>query len=392
MKIAIVGGGIIGISTALFLKQNSNHDVTIVTEKTTPNTTADGAAGIWGPYLLDETPVPDQRRWAKETHDLIEKYWTSAEGGLMGISLVSSTRLNMEQIPPMWHDIVYGFRKMDQSEVKAIGRVNGEHNASGKRRVMGRLGVRVSMFKFKIQASEVQKSKKKGNKRLIRPQDTLFAGGGKPPKASVIFFHLFPFFLREFKQRGGKVILGVKVSDLTKVGQNYDLVINCTGVWAGEVAKDAKVAPVRGQVMRVRAPWIYRVILDDRDDGNYIITNQDSVVLGGTHQYGDWNTRPCEKDSQFITSGCQTMFPSLLAGAEKIKDWVGLRPGRSSVRLEREALTASNGRKVEVIHNYGHGGSGITIFWGCAKDTFKLVQEVEMEQGHDRMRFITSRL
>ncbi|TRY62045.1 hypothetical protein TCAL_11069, partial [Tigriopus californicus] len=310
MKIAIVGGGIIGISTALFLKQNSNHDVTIVTEKTTPNTTADGAAGIWGPYLLDETPVPDQRRWAKETHDLIEKYWTSAEGGLMGISLVSSTRLNMEQIPPMWHDIVYGFRKMDQSE---------------------------------------------------------------------------------FKQRGGKVILGVKVSDLTKVGQNYDLVINCTGVWAGEVAKDAKVAPVRGQVMRVRAPWIYRVILDDRDDGNYIITNQDSVVLGGTHQYGDWNTRPCEKDSQFITSGCQTMFPSLLAGAEKIKDWVGLRPGRSSVRLEREALTASNGRKVEVIHNYGHGGSGITIFWGCAKDTFKLVQEVEMEQGHDRMRFITSR-
>lgn len=345
MKIVIVGGGIIGISTGLFLKQNSAHEVTIVTEKTTPNTTADGAAGIWGPYLLDETPIADQYRWAKETHDLIEKYWTSAEGGLMGISMVSSTRLNMDEIPPIWHDIVYGFRKMHPSEVKSIGRLNGEH--------------------------------KHGHEFVTYTIE--------PVK-------LLPYLLKEFKQHGGKVILGVKVTDLTKLGPNYDLVINCTGVWAGKVAKDAKVAPLRGQVMRVRAPWIYRVILDDRDDGNYIIANQDSVVLGGTHQHGDWNTRPYEKDSRFITSGCQAMFPSLLAGAEKIKDWVGLRPGRPSVRLEREILTSKNGRRVQVIHNYGHGGSGITIFWGCAKDAFKLVQEVENEQSQDRTRFITSRL
>lgn len=76
------------------------------------------------------------------------------------------------------------------------------------------------------------------------------------------------------------------------------------------------------------------------------------MVLGGTHQHGDWNTRPYEKDSRFITSGCQAMFPSLLAGAEKIKDWVGLRPGRPSVRLEREILTSKNGRRVQVTIFY----------------------------------------
>ena len=62
MKICVVGGGIIGLSTALYLKRNDkNLDITIITEKLTPETTADGAAGIWGIYLLKGTPVDQQR-------------------------------------------------------------------------------------------------------------------------------------------------------------------------------------------------------------------------------------------------------------------------------------------------------------------------------------------
>ncbi len=41
-------------------------EVTVLTDRTTPETTADGAAGIWGPYLITDTPVDDQRRWAQE--------------------------------------------------------------------------------------------------------------------------------------------------------------------------------------------------------------------------------------------------------------------------------------------------------------------------------------
>ena len=43
--------------------------------------------------------------------------------------------------------------------------------------------------------------------------------------------------------------------------------------------------------------------------------------------------------------------------SKKVKDWVGLRPFRPSVRLERETLGGQS-----VVHNYGHGGSGITVF------------------------------
>ena len=78
------------------------------------------------------------------------------------------------------------------------------------------------------------------------------------------------------------------------------------------------------------------------------------------------------------------MRPSEISGAEHIADWVGLRPGRPGVRVERTKMKQSSGREMDVIHNYGHGGSGITIFWGCAKDVAKLVGEVQIEQQQRR--------
>jgi D-amino-acid oxidase len=47
---------------------------------------------------------------------------------------------------------------------------------------------------------------------------------------------------------------------------------------------------------------------------------------------------------------------------------VGLRPFRKSgVRLERDQLR--DGRAV--IHNYGHGGGGFTLSWGCAREVLE---------------------
>ena len=55
--ICIVGAGISGLSTAVFLQQSGvKADVTITADKFSPNTTSDVAAGIWIPYNVGDTP------------------------------------------------------------------------------------------------------------------------------------------------------------------------------------------------------------------------------------------------------------------------------------------------------------------------------------------------
>ena len=44
--------------------------------------------------------------------------------------------------------------------------------------------------------------------------------------------------------------------------------------------------------------------------------------------------------------------------------------GRTEVRLDKEIISD----KI-VIHNYGHGGSGVTLSWGCAEEVVEIANE-----------------
>jgi len=58
IKVAIIGSGIMGTSTAYrLLLQRPDVDVTIISKGFSPNTTSDGAAGFWEPYLPGDTPI-----------------------------------------------------------------------------------------------------------------------------------------------------------------------------------------------------------------------------------------------------------------------------------------------------------------------------------------------
>ena len=73
---------------------------------------------------------------------------------------------------------------------------------------------------------------------------------------------------------------------------------------------------------------------------------------------------------------------SSLSHAELVGDWVGLRPARTcGIRLSREDVVLHSGRKLRVVHNYGHGGSGLTLFRGCALDVLHLVAQCLGEVG-----------
>lgn len=62
MRIAILGGGINGFSCALRIQRHFQNvdlkeavEITVISEAFSPNTTGDGSAGLWGPYLLAGT-------------------------------------------------------------------------------------------------------------------------------------------------------------------------------------------------------------------------------------------------------------------------------------------------------------------------------------------------
>ncbi|XP_067015431.2 D-aspartate oxidase [Anabrus simplex] len=330
-RVAVIGGGVIGLSTAVVAQRRMPWlEVTVFAEQLSPDTTGDGSAGLWEPYLLQDTPADNINRWASETYFLFRELWQSPLAGEVGVSLVPMTWLTQEEGSslPLWRHSVLGFSPIDEKQLRDL---SSQHGRTYK------FGYEMLMFTC---------------------EPTRF----------------LPYLLKEFKTNGG-VLLKKRVTSLPDVAADgYDVVVNCSGLGARELVGDVSIQPIRGQVMRVKAPWVKHVILDDSDAGNYIIPNQDSVVLGGTHQLGDWNTEVSSADRDFILNGCCKMLPALRR-AEVLQEWVGLRPSRPQVRLERETVRGRHGKSFEVVHNYGHGGSGVTLCWGCAQDAVKLIQQ-----------------
>lgn len=60
-------------------------------------------------------------------------------------------------------------------------------------------------------------------------------------------------------------------------------------------------------------------------------------MLGGTHQKYDYNKKACPYDAKFIHAGCVAKVAAL-KNCQVLEEWVGLRPGRKTVRLERDQL------------------------------------------------------
>ena len=72
-SICVVGAGVIGLSTALRLRQELPHaSVTIIAEHFLADTTSDGAAGLWEPYKLEDTPIEASNAWASTTYKYLK--------------------------------------------------------------------------------------------------------------------------------------------------------------------------------------------------------------------------------------------------------------------------------------------------------------------------------
>lgn len=130
----------------------------------------------------------------------------------------------------------------------------------------------------------------------------------------------------------------------------------------------------RGQTVRVRAPEITEfVVAPDAPEGlSYVIPRPDgTVVVGGTHE--------CVETAAEATAATVAGVSGLLARALKLEPrlataklieiWAGGRPERiGGPRLAIEPL--KGGR--QLVHCYGHGGSGFTVGLAAAANAAAL--------------------
>jgi D-amino-acid oxidase len=165
-----------------------------------------------------------------------------------------------------------------------------------------------------------------------------------------------------------------------------DAIVNCTGLGSADLAGDS-MYPLRGALVRVRndgrrfprvaeAHCLTQPGAEHGPGFVFIVPRgQDTLVLGGIAEPDKWaldigmhNYEPVQQ----IVKRCVDFLPILenaeVDAHEPVR--VGLRPFRDrSVRVEREPGT-------NIVHNYGHGGSGVSLSWGCAREAARVVEDL----------------
>jgi len=311
--VAIVGAGVSGLTCGVVLAERGFRTA-IFAEEIGQHTTSGAAAAIWFPY--DARPAEKVIPWALRTHEALVNLSRDLFAGVSIIELRQFSRAREIDVPD-WA-VPLGAQPVIPREVQ------------------GSLELFRSGFSLQI-----------------------------PLMDTTIYLD---YLVKRFQNAGGSITPKARFERLEDVFPEFDLVINCAGIGARELIPDADLEPHRGQVAIVsKVNNLSCAIVCDDPPLMYAIPRANDCVFGGTNEISD--DLDVDPDSTArILDECSHVLkmdkPNVLV------ERVGLRPfRRSGVRLEYDRLR--DGRTV--VHNYGHGGAGFTLSWGCAEDVLRIV-------------------
>jgi D-amino-acid oxidase len=303
VQITVVGAGVIGLTTALALEEHG-HEVRVVASGTAEATTSAVAGACWFPYRAG--PPKRVAAWAAHTRSWLEAFATERAAGI---------------------DPMHGYEITDEQ-------------GADPPRPWWAAGIEVTRGPAPVTGAPLA-----WRYRSVRIEPGRFLAW------------LTDRLRGEIERR--------PVDDLAS--EPGDVVVNCSGLAARELAGDDLVTPLLGQIVITELGEVDRSLLlsDERDPDRlfYMIPRREELVLGGCSL--PWPPgKPPEIDPA-ITRRILDQAHALGVAAGGIRRVrAGLRPYRPEVRLERAG---------RIVHNYGHGGAGYTLCRGCAEDVVRLV-------------------
>jgi D-amino-acid oxidase len=313
MRVTVLGAGVVGLTTAVSLL-DAGCEVRVVTAAPVEDTTSYLAAGIWFPTHVG--PPDRVARWGRRTFEVLAG---QARDEVPGVVMRESLAL-YRQPPgqPDWAALVGQVRPAAVAELPP-GYGYG--------------------LRFAVPLAEMP--------RYLR------------------------WLVEQVRERGGEIRMG-RVSSLGELSDGWpEVLVNCSGLGARDLVGDLSVYPVRGQIVRVTNPGLTLSVRDEHHPAGraYVHPRSSDCILGGTLDEDQWDTEVDPATAEAIIARCTSIVPGL-ADAEVIEHLVGLRPARPEVRLEESPPDATG---VRIVHNYGHGGAGITLSWGCAEELTRIV-------------------
>jgi len=324
-SVAIIGAGVSGLTCGVLFAERGFRTA-IFAEQIGQQTTSGAAAALWFPY--DAQPADKVIPWALSTYKVLVDLVKDVRSGVSMIELRQYCRTGQIQTPD-WAN------SLGSSVISTASSVFPSA-------VEGSLDISDSIFKS-------------GFSITVPLMDTTI---------------YLDYLVNRFQKAGGSINERVRFNQLEAVDPKFDLVINCAGIGARELVHDVDLEPHRGQVAivpKIDNKMKCAIVCDDAPL-MYAIPRTNDCVFGGTNDVSD-DLNPDSMTTKAIVAECARVLE--IESPRVLRERVGLRPFRKSgVRLEKEKL--SDGRTV--IHNYGHGGSGFTLSWGCAENVFSFVR------------------
>ena len=266
-RFAVLGCGVMGLTTARLL-QDRGFEATIYAKDLPPDTTSNIAGGQWSPFTVadaDQTTSGFRTQFERAAR-LSHRYYQNLVGPTYGVRWIENYILRDQPFP-----------------VQQPGPIDDLYFAPellpGERHPFAAAHVR------------------RFTTMLIEPPVFLAA------------------VTRDFLARGGRIQVRAFHDRSELLSLEEPVIVNCTGLGSNALFGDAALLPIKGQLaILLPQPEIDYIMIRG---GYYMFPRSDGIVLGGTHDRGDWSGTVDPAVSARIIENHQAVFRNMRETADE---------------------------------------------------------------------------